>query len=69
MKVTTLYFSATYTTKRVVEAVAANISNEVVAYDITNDASTDEVSILHDELLVVGVPVYAGRVPAMAVEP
>lgn len=30
MKVTTLYFSATYTTKRVVEAVAANISNMVI---------------------------------------
>ena len=38
MKITTLYFSATYTTKRVVEAVAANLSNEVTTYDITNDA-------------------------------
>lgn len=68
MKVTTLYFSATYTTKRVVEAVAKNRSNEVRAYDITNDAATDRVVIPADELLVVGVPVYAGRVPAMAVE-
>lgn len=68
MKVTTLYFSATYTTKRVVEAIAANLSNEVTAYDITNDAATDKVAIPADELLVVGVPVYAGRVPAMAVE-
>lgn len=68
MKVTTIYFSATYTTKRVVEAVAANLSNEVTTYDITNDTLTDVVAIPHDELLVVGVPVYAGRVPAMAVE-
>lgn len=68
MKVTTLYFSATYTTKRVVEAVAAGLSNEVVSYDITNDAVTDAVIIPREELLVVGVPVYAGRVPAMAVE-
>lgn len=68
MKVTTLYFSATYTTKRVVEAVAAGLSNEVVSYDITNDAATDAVIIPREELLVVGVPVYAGRVPAMAVE-
>lgn len=30
MKVTTLYFSATYTTRRVVEAVAAGLSDEVV---------------------------------------
>lgn len=68
MKVTTLYFSATYTTKRVVEAVAAGLSNEVVSYDITNDTATDTVIIPREELLVVGVPVYAGRVPAMAVE-
>lgn len=68
MKITTLYFSATYTTKRVVEAIASNISNEITAYDITNDASTDTVTIPSDELLVVGIPVYAGRVPAIAVE-
>ena len=68
MKVTILYFSATYTTKRVVEAVAAGLSNEVVSYDITNDTATDTVIIPREELLVVGVPVYAGRVPAMAVE-
>lgn len=68
MKLTTIYFSATYTTKRVVEAVAAGLSDQVVAYDITNDASTDTVFIPADELLVVGVPVYAGRVPAMAAE-
>ena len=68
MKVTTIYFSATYTTKRVVEAVAKNLSNEVTAYDITNDTSTDEVAITADEVVVVGMPVYAGRVPAMAAE-
>ena len=68
MKVTTLYFSATYTTKRVVEAVAAGLSNEVVSYDITNDTATDAVIIPREELLVVGVPVYAGRVPTMAAE-
>ena len=68
MKVTTIYFSATYTTCRVVEAIAANLSNEVTTYDITNDTSTDVVTIPADELVVVGVPVYAGRVPAMAAE-
>ncbi len=68
MKVATLYFSATYTTKRVVEAVTAGLSDEVTAYDITNEAPTDEVAIPANELLVVGVPVYAGRVPVMAVE-
>lgn len=68
MKITAVYFSATYTTKRVVEAVAAGLSNEVTTYDITNDAAAEEIAIPADEILVVGVPVYAGRVPAMAVE-
>lgn len=68
MKVTTLYFSATYTTRKVVETVAANLSKEVTTYDITNDAPTESVTIPSDEVLVVGVPVYAGRVPTMAVE-
>lgn len=68
MKAVTLYFSATYTTRRVAEAVAKHLSDEVVTYDITNDAATNEVAIPADELVVVGVPVYAGRVPAMAVK-
>lgn len=68
MKITTLYFSATYTTRKVVEAVAAGLAGEVTTYDITNDEATEEVVIPADEILVVGVPVYAGRVPAMAVE-
>lgn len=68
MKVTALYFSATYTTRKVVNAVAAAISDDIVNYDITNDASAETICLPADELLVVGVPVYAGRVPAMAVE-
>ncbi len=68
MKITSIYFSATYTTKRVVEAVAKNLSNELKAYDITNDVATETVEIPADELVLVGVPVYAGRVPAMAAE-
>lgn len=68
MKITTLYFSATYTTRKVVETVAATLSDEVTVYDITNEPVTDDVTIPANELLVVGVPVYAGRVPAMAVE-
>ncbi len=68
MQVTALYFSATYTTRKVVERVAAHLSDEVITYDITNDTTTDEVLLPRDGLLVVGIPVYAGRVPAMAAE-
>ena len=68
MKITTIYFSATYTTKRVVEAVAEYLANDVTTYDITNDSATDIVEIPANGVLVVGMPVYAGRVPAMAAE-
>lgn len=68
MKTTSVYFSATYTTRKVVEEIAANISDSVTTFDITNDDSTDVVNIGREELLVVGIPVYAGRVPAMAVD-
>lgn len=68
MKTTSVYFSATYTTRKVVEAIAATISEEVTTYDITNDGSLESVTLDAGELLVVGIPVYAGRVPAMAVD-
>lgn len=68
IKVTTVYFSATYTTKRIVEHVANQLSDEITTYDITNEDSLEEVNIPKEELLIVGIPVYAGRVPAMAVD-
>lgn len=68
MKLTSVYFSATYTTRKVVDYVSCRLSEQVTAYDITNDASTDEVRLEKDDVLVVGIPVYAGRVPVMAVD-
>ena len=68
IKATTVYFSATYTTKKIVEYVANQLSDDITTYDITNDNSLDEVSIPKEELLIVGIPVYAGRVPAMAID-
>ena len=67
MKLTSVYFSATYTTRKVVEYISGKLSNEMATYDITNDTSDDEVLLSENDLLVVGIPVYAGRVPSMAV--
>lgn len=68
MKITTVYFSATYTTHRIVGHLAKRLSSEVTECDITNDGPKEETVVPKDELLVVGIPVYAGRVPEMAVE-
>ena len=68
MKITTVYFSATYTTHRIVSHLAKRLSEEVIECDITNDTPSKEIVIPKEEVLVVGIPVYAGRVPEMAVE-
>ena len=68
IKATTVYFSATYTTKRIVEYMAQKLADDITTYDITNDSSLNEAIVPKDELLIVGIPVYAGRVPQMAVE-
>ena len=68
IKLTSVYFSATYTTRQVVNYVSRQLSEQMTEYDITNDSGTDEVLLTADEVLVVGIPVYAGRIPVMAVE-
>ncbi len=68
MKLTTVYFSATYTTRKVVEYLASSLTDEVTVMDITNEKSLEGVNIPCNECLLVGMPVYAGRIPAMAVE-
>lgn len=68
MKITTVYFSATYTTHRIVGHVAKRLSEEVTECDITNQTPEGEIRIPDDEVLIVGIPVYAGRVPEMARE-
>lgn len=71
MKINTLYFSPTETTKRIVAGIAAGISKEM-AKEISAVNTTDftlpgvrkETALFSKEdLVVVGVPVYAGRVP------
>ena len=68
MKTSIVYFSATYTTHRIVGHLAKQITEDITEYDITNHIPTEEIVIPKDELLIVGIPVYAGRVPEMAVD-
>ncbi|WP_243685553.1 flavodoxin family protein [Methanosarcina barkeri] len=62
-----VYFSPTGTTKAVVKGIAHGINQGTVELiDITRpDARKQPLQISEDELLVVGVPVYMGRVPAL----
>ena len=65
-----LYFSATGTTKKIVTAIADKISENIVGkMEINNidftlpEARKQVVSFSNEHVVVVGVPVYAGRVP------
>ena len=67
-KIHLAYYSATFSTRRIVREIAAHFQNPVKEYDITSEVLKDEVSLGSDgDLLIVGVPSYAGRVPEMAV--
>ncbi|MCF8012333.1 MAG: EFR1 family ferrodoxin [Clostridiales bacterium] len=68
-KLNLLYFSATDTTARVVKEVGKAISDEVKEYDITLPGTRQEKLVFGcNELVIVGVPVYAGRVPDFLID-
>ena len=63
------YYSATFSTKRIVREIASQFEKPVKEYDITSDVLKDDISLGSDgDLLIVGVPSYAGRVPEMATQ-
>lgn len=72
MKLHLIYFSAAGTTKRIVEAVAEGIVSqnndfEAIHYSLIKMNSSETV-IDKDDLTLFAIPVYAGRVPAIAAE-
>lgn len=67
-KVTALFFSATGTTKKIVLAIADTLSNNmgrgIHSIDFTLPGIRQEaLAFAPDDIVVIGVPVYAGRVP------
>lgn len=63
-----VYFSATYTTRKVIREIADRMNTQVIEHDITQRKPENPVQLPEDSLLIVGIPVYAGRIPALAVE-
>ena len=62
----TLFFSPTGTTKKIVTHIAKGTGLEVVEYDLTHVNQLPEIPIFSkNELVVIGLPVYVGRVPAI----
>lgn len=69
-RINTLYFSATGTTEKVVMGIAdhlidkygGNNKGQYINFTLP-DNRTESVSFFNNDVVVVGVPVYAGRVP------
>ena len=65
-----IFFSPTGTTKAVVQGIARGINPDTEEeLDITRpDARKQSLKTAEQDLLIVGVPVYMGRIPALAGE-
>jgi ferredoxin len=64
-----IYFSPTQTTKRILEGIAQGIQVDTVEQlDLTPpEARTRQFVEMNDELVLIGAPVYGGRIPVEAV--
>ncbi len=63
-----IYFSPTGTTQKTTVGVAGGLAaKSVVHYDVTLPGSSIE-TVLSDGVAIIGVPVYAGRVPELCLQ-
>lgn len=63
-RVNSLYFSPTGTTAQVVKAIAGGMDQEIKEYNITLAKDREKgLDFGEDDLVIVGVPVYGGRIP------
>ena len=67
-KASFIYFSATGTTRRIVRAVKAALPVVKTDYNLLRKPVEQDVQIDPDNLLVAAMPVYNGRIPALAAE-
>lgn len=61
------YFSPTHTTKKTLQGIGKGFECEVIEHNLTFACdSNEEFFLKEDDIAVIGVPVYAGRVPEIA---
>lgn len=64
-----MYFSPTGTTRKVCEAIANSMSTTApIRLDLTKPQTAEPQNLDSIDVLVVGIPVYASRMPALARE-
>ncbi len=70
-KTNVVFFSATQVSKKYAMAMAETFGNETVVYDITlpqNRDAKNAPSFKSDELVIVSLPIYGGRIPLVCDE-
>lgn len=66
-KIIKAHYSPSKTTKKVVNIIADNFEGDFEEYDILNIKKDTEIRTFEsDELLIIGVPIFAGRMPQYA---
>lgn len=68
-KCTCLYFSPTGTTEKIVEKIAEGIGiekKEVINFTRLTGTQQDQKVFKNNDLVIIGVPVYSGRIPIQA---
>lgn len=70
MKITAIhlaYFSPTYTTRKIVKEIAGQLNGRIIEHDFTGPMPPREIVWSGKrEVYIVGLPVYAGRIPSAA---
>lgn len=69
MKVTQIVFSPTGGTQQVVDTITSTWGNRVEKVDLTNPENDySDLNFSRDDIAVIAVPSYGGRVPALSAE-
>lgn len=62
---TAVYFSGTGTTKQVMETLGKSLGEQKTTYDLLHHPIHEDITLKANDLLLVGMPVYMGRLPAI----
>lgn len=62
-----IYFSPGGTTKRIVNLISESMPMEKQTWDLLEQKELPQVTVDQEDIVIVGMPVYAGRIPALCV--
>ncbi len=62
-KIKKVYFSPTGTTKKTIDTIASVFNLPFTEIDLFRNTSVDEITVEENELLIIALPVFYGRIP------